>query len=1212
MAAPTDTLYGRQWYLQTINAPAVWEDYTGIGVNVGILDFDGIEYTHYDLDANANTDLHLVYQGAVIDPTTAAVRNHATSVAGVISGERNGTGVVGVAYDSTFTAVPLVFNGNDRDPAYFGAVMAHQSAFDVTNLSWNFQPFVTGPSSALWQNIKGGIGAAALTGRGGLGTVMVATPSNDRKGDQWNHGPGDANAAGPHSNDRHVVVVGGVGMDGFVADYSAPGASLLVSAPAMGRWSGSTAANPGIWATDRVGTAGFNNATSPNGGDFVETLGTSFAAPQVAGVVALMLEANPDLGWRDVREILALSARQIGSDIPISRTSPGTLNGAEQYVWTINGATNWNGGGMHFSNDYGFGMVDARAAVRLAETWQSQQTSLNEAHIQNNVFGSVTIPDNNAQGVTTTISMASGIDIETVTLSLDLQHTFARDLTIRLTSPAGTESTLIRRAADGIDINGWEFTSNAFAGEDSGGTWTLRVIDSAGGDVGTYSRVALDVWGSRGSQDDTYFYTDEFGDSGRIANEAQRGTLNDTGGHDTINAAAVTGSVRIDLDGFTASSIAGRNLVVSRGTIEDAIGGDGGDTLIGSAVTNELWGMRGIDTLNGNGGNDILHGGADGDFLNGYADDDTAWGEAGNDTVSGGIGNDILHGGFADEEDSGGGDGDDMVYGEAGNDTLFVSYGRDTLDGGDGIDTLSLAWMGNAQTVDLAAGTANLFESGFLDRNDDGELDSGDSVWGSRITVTWSNMENLTGGSNGDTLSGDGNGNLINGGAGADAMTGRGGGDVYIVDDPGDRVVELASDAGIDTVLSVCSFSLDGQAIENLTLAGSAAINATGNGLANALTGNTGANLLDGRGGADTMKGGAGADVYIVDNPGDKVVELSTDAGTDTVLSIVSYSLDGTAAENLILAGDAAINGLGNGLANALTGNTAANTLNGGAGADTMTGKGGADTYVVDNAGDKVVELAGDAGTDTVLSIISYSIADTAVENLTFIGSADLNGLGNGLANALTGNNGANTLNGGTGADTMTGGAGSDTYVVDNSGDRCIEANGAAGTDLVLSTTSYSLAGSHLENLTLIGPANTYGFGNSIANAITGNGGANLLDGMGGADTLTGAGGADTFMFRTLADSGLGSARDIITDFAEGTDKIDLSLLDANTRAGATGDQAFSFINGSAFTGQAGQLRQVTVNGNTIVEGDVDGNRAADFQIQLNGLHTLQATDFVL
>jgi hypothetical protein len=195
----------------------------------------------------------------------------------------------------------------------------------------------------------------------------------------------------------------------------------------------------------------------------------------------------------------------------------------------------------------------------------------------------------------------------------------------------------------------------------------------------------------------------------------------------------------------------------------------------------------------------------------------------------------------------------------------------------------------------------------------------------------------------------------------------------------------------------------------------------------NVLTGLAGNDRLDGGAGADHMFGGTGNDTYVVDNAGDVADETDGD-GTDTVQSLLSFSLaDGVhaagAIENLTLTGSAAINATGNELNNVLLGNSAANvlmgaggndTLNGGAGADKMYGGIGDDTYVIDNAGDVANEIDGN-GTDTILSSISFNLADTvhavgSLENLTLTGTGAINAVGNALDNVLTGNSGANVL----------------------------------------------------------------------------------------------------------------------------------------------------------------------------------------------------------
>ncbi len=509
------------------------------------------------------------------------------------------------------------------------------------------------------------------------------------------------------------------------------------------------------------------------------------------------------------------------------------------------------------------------------------------------------------------------------------------------------------------------------------------------------------------------------------------------------------------------------------------------------------------DTINGNGGNDTL------------------WGLAGNDTLNGGTGSDTMRGG-------------------AGNDTYVVDAVGDVVieTPGEGTDTV----LSSVSTT-LAAEVENL-------------------------TLTGTGNTNGTGNGLDNILLGNGGNNTLNGGLGADQMAGGLGNDIYVVDNAGDLAIELANE-GTDTVQAAISYTI-GDNIENLTLTGSTAIDGTGNAANNTVTGNAGANTLDGGGGTDTLIGGLGNDTYIVDEQADVVTEAAN-AGIDTVqfTGSGSYTLSNS-VENLVLGVDAS-GGTGNALANAITGNASDNLLSGGAGADILAGLGGNDTYIVDNAGDTIIELAGE-GRDLVIASVSHTLG-AGVEDLTLSGTGAISGTGNDLDNVLTGNSGANTLDGGLGADTMVGGAGNDTYVVDDAGDVVDEATaGGSGTDTILATISFDLGSAgvlgDVERLTLVGTGNIGGTGNGLANVITGNAGNNLLDGNGGSDTLAGGLGDDTY----VTDGG-----DTIT---EATDAgIDTVISSVNLTLGANLENLT--LVGGAVTGTGNALNNV-ITGNAL------------------------------
>ena len=585
---------------------------------------------------------------------------------------------------------------------------------------------------------------------------------------------------------------------------------------------------------------------------------------------------------------------------------------------------------------------------------------------------------------------------------------------------------------------------------------------------------------------------------------------------DVVTEAASEGTDLIQSSvSFTASANV-ENLTLTGSAAVNATGNTLANTLIGNAGANVLDGGAGADTLTGGAGNDTY-------VVDNVSDVITEAAGEGTDTVQSSLswtlGTNLENLTLTSTAaiNATGNALANTLTGNAGANVLDGATGADTMVGGAGDDTYTVDNTGDVVTEATGEGTDLILSS----------VSYTASVNVENLTLTGSAATSATGNVLANALTGNAGANVLDGGAGTDTMVGGAGDDTYVVDDAGDLVTETASE-GTDLIQASVSYTASAN-VENLTLTGSAAVNATGNELANALTGNAGANVLDGSGGADTMTGGAGNDTYVVDNAGDVVTE-AVGEGADLVQSSVSYTTS-TNVENLTLTGTAAINATGNTLANALSGNAGANVLDGGAGADTMLGGAGNDTYVVDNAGDIVTEAASE-GTDLIESSVSYTAAAN-VENLTLTGTAAVNATGNALANTTTGNTGANVLDGAAGADTMAGGAGDDTYVVDNAGDLVTEAV-SEGTDLVQSSVSYT-ASTNVENVTLTGTAVVNATGNALANALTGNAGANILDGGAGADTVAGGSGNDTYV--------VDNAGDVVTEAAsEGTDLIQSSV----------------------------------------------------------------------
>ncbi|HEY8358372.1 MAG TPA: calcium-binding protein, partial [Ramlibacter sp.] len=623
--------------------------------------------------------------------------------------------------------------------------------------------------------------------------------------------------------------------------------------------------------------------------------------------------------------------------------------------------------------------------------------------------------------------------------------------------------------------------------------------------------------------------------------------------------------------------------------------------------------------------------------------DDVLDGSFGTDTLVGGLGNDTYHvDSKGDQVDESGGGGVDTVISSV-NFTLGLDTENLTLDlgarvgvGNAGANLLRGTRFDNV--LDGAAG-ADTLQGGAgddvykVDHRGDVVVEAGKRGTDTVVSVIdfalENHQENLalagaaaidgTGNAQSNSLRGNEAANRLDGGSGRDTMTGGRGDDTYLVDHAGDQVLESRS-GGADTVVSTVSFTL-ARFVENLTLAGSVGAG-TGNDSDNVLRGNDAANVLDGRDGADTMVGGLGNDKYHVDDLGDVVRESrGTTGGTDTVLSALKSYVLSDRIENLTLTGSAK-SGTGNALANAIRGNAGDNSLDGGGGADTLAGGEGNDTYVID--ADDVVHESFDGGWDTVVVDRNWTLG-SGVEALSLTGSAALSGFGNLDDNHLLGNDGANVLDGRGGRDTLEGGKGNDTYYFTDDSDlsQTVVERGGGGVDLVVSSGDHSLQ-ANVENLTLVGDtANVwFGVGNAGANVLKAGDGEQMLAGGGGDDTLsagtgndslqggegsdrlTGGSGQDAFVYRWLGESRRG-AHDVIIDFERGTDRLDFSEF--------FGD-SLTFIGDQGFGADATNQLRFNYDGaskSVMLYGSTDEDSRAEFVVQLSGLSTLSAGDFL-
>ncbi len=392
--APNDPFFSGQWHLEDrdpttavpvgfdLNVRAAWPVTRGEGVVVADAD-DGMDMTHPDLAANLTNTNQWNFTTSQPDgshPSTSQM--HGTAVAGLIAAVgNNGVGVSGVA-PAAQLASWVIWDASDNiadELQLMEMYEFHPNAVSVENHSWGS---VGGAQSPLPELENTGIQNAVQQGRGGKGVVLVRAAGNYRLDDGGgNAAIGNGNDDG-YTQDPREIAVAGVRSTGRAASYSTPGANVLVAAFTgdflVDTPDGGTTNYPSLFTTDRIGALGYNSDTS-NHPDycFGDTGfdGTSGSTPQIAGLCALILSANPQLTYRDVQQLLIFSARHLDLADPDIQT---------------------NGAGFRVSHNVGFGVPDTGQAVFLARAWSNRPPAV-DITVTNNVAatnaGGVTIPD---------------------------------------------------------------------------------------------------------------------------------------------------------------------------------------------------------------------------------------------------------------------------------------------------------------------------------------------------------------------------------------------------------------------------------------------------------------------------------------------------------------------------------------------------------------------------------------------------------------------------------------------------------------------------------------------------------------------------------------------------------------------------------------------------------------------------------------------------
>ena len=549
VVGPGNPLAEQQWYLVNTGqaayadtggtagedlrlASAYRHGLSGSGVKVAVVD-SGLEVAHEDLASNVVPGSWSFGTGTA-DPTppaSPAGGDHGTSVAGITAmAYANGLGGMGIAPRASLNGYAIIGTAGATEAAFvqsLGGSTSNPASSDVWIFNQSYGADALEPvpvATVLEEQYRQG----TTTLRGGRGALYVKSSGNGFQG----FGPSEtvqadctqANALRVSCQNAnmeeesalpYLLVVGALNARGVKASYSSSGGSLWISAPG-----GETGNNPSVApggnaqsyeaamvTVDRSGcalgyaltgatpTSSFNDGTTPNlQCNYTNTFnGTSSAAPAATGAIALLLDANPLLTWRDVKHVLAMTARRVDPNIAATTVALSDGPYAAEPAWTQNAA------GRSFHNWYGFGAVDVDAAVTLARTYTANALG---AFVVGDWIASgaalgIPIPDDSGAGASSTLHVAGDLTVESIQIEVTITHASPGDLGLELTSPSGSRSILLNIRNGFAPASGLLMVaeSNLFYGEPASGDWTLKVVDGLAADTGTLDQWKIRIFG---------------------------------------------------------------------------------------------------------------------------------------------------------------------------------------------------------------------------------------------------------------------------------------------------------------------------------------------------------------------------------------------------------------------------------------------------------------------------------------------------------------------------------------------------------------------------------------------------------------------------------------------------------------------------------------------------------------------------------------------